>query len=235
MKAVALTPYLPVTDTNAFLDVDLPDSAPQGRDLLVRVKAVSVNPVDAKVRNPRDDVENPPRVLGWDAAGVPEAVGPEAVLFKAGDAVYFSGDITRPGSDAQLQRVDARIVAAKPRALGFAEAAAPSPTTISAYEAFFDRLGIDRGGADKGQTVLIIRAGGGGVGAITIQLAKAAGLVVIAAASRPETTAWGRELSADHVINHREHMVAQVRAPGIRHVDHIAILTTCATGMRRWT
>jgi NADPH:quinone reductase-like Zn-dependent oxidoreductase len=130
--------------------------------------------------------------------------------------------------------VDARIVAAKPRALGFAEAAAPPPTTITAYEAFFDRLGIDHGGADKGQTVLIIRAGGG-VGAIAIQLAKAAGLVVIAAASRPKTTAWGRELSADHVINHREHMVAQVRAPGIRHVDHIAIFTICATGMRRWT
>lgn len=229
MKAVALTHYLPVTDPNVFLDVDLPTPTPQGRDLLVRVKAVSVNPVDAKVRKPKDGVENPPRVLGWDAAGVVEAVGPDALLFKVGDAVYYAGDITRPGSNSEFQLVDERIVGAKPASLGFAEAAALPLTTITAYEAFFDRLGIDRDGADKGQSVLIIGAGGG-VGSIAIQLAKAAGLVVIATASRPETTAWVRELGADHVINHREDMVAQVRALGFAHVDHVAIFND----MRHW-
>jgi NADPH:quinone reductase len=222
MKAVALTHYLPVTNSNAFLDVDLPKPVALGRDLLVAVKAVSINPVDTKVRSPKDTVEATPRVLGWDASGVVEAVGPDVTLFKVGDAVYYAGDITRSGSNAQFQLVDERIVGAKPTTLSFAEAAALPLTTITAYEAFFDRLGIDRHGANKGESVLIIGAGGG-VGSIGIQLAKAAGLVVIATASRPETEAWVKELGADHVINHRQPMVEQVRALGFQHVDHIAI------------
>ncbi|MGV8986005.1 MAG: zinc-binding alcohol dehydrogenase family protein [Cypionkella sp.] len=229
MKAVALTHYLPVTDPNAFLDVELPKPVAQGRDLLVAVKAVSVNPVDTKVRSPKDKVETTPRILGWDAASVVEAVGPDVTLFKVGDEVYYAGDITRPGSNAEFQLVDERIVGSKPKSLSFAEAAALPLTTITAYEAFFDRLGIDRDGADKGQTVLIIGAGGG-VGSIAIQLAKAAGLVVIATASRAETSAWVKGLGADHVVNHREPMVAQVRALGFHHVDHVAIFND----MRHW-
>ena len=229
MKAVALTHYLPVDDANAFLDVELPQPVASGRDLLVAVKAVSVNPVDTKVRSPKEQVEATPRVLGWDASGVVEAVGPEVTLFKVGDEVYYAGDITRSGSDAQYQLVDERIVGAKPKRLGFAEAAALPLTTITAYEAFFDRLGIDRDGASKGQSVLIIGAGGG-VGSIGIQLAKAAGLVVIATASRPETESWVRELGADHVVNHRGNMVEQVRALGFQYVDHIAIFND----MRHW-
>jgi len=229
MKAVALTQYLPVDDPNAFLDVDLPKPAPTGHDLLVTVKAVSVNPVDTKVRKSKDTVEDPPRVLGWDASGIVEAVGPDVTLFKAGDEVYYAGDITRSGSNAEFQLVDERIVGSKPNSLGFAEAAALPLTTITAYEAFFDRLGIDRDGADKGQSVLIIGAGGG-VGSIGIQLAKAAGLIVIATASRPETTSWVKELGADHVVNHREPMVEQVRALGFQHVDNIAIFND----MRHW-
>jgi len=229
MKAVALTHYLPVDNPNAFLDVDLPKPTAKGRDLLVAVKAVSVNPVDTKVRAPKDQVETTPRVLGWDASGLVEAVGPEGTLFKPGDEVYYAGDITRSGSNAEFQLVDERIVGLKPKSLGFAEAAALPLTTITAYEAFFDRLGIDRDGADKGQSVLIIGAGGG-VGSIGIQLAKAAGLVVIATASRPETANWVKALGADHVVNHREPMVEQVRALGFRHVDHIAIFND----MRHW-
>ncbi|MGA9393958.1 MAG: zinc-binding alcohol dehydrogenase family protein [Azonexus sp.] len=229
MKAVALTHYLSVDNPNAFLDVDLPKPTATGRDLLVAVKAVSINPVDTKVRAPKDQVETTPRVLGWDASGIVEAVGPEVTLFKPGDEVYYAGDITRSGSNAEFQLVDERIVGFKPKSLGFAEAAALPLTTITAYEAFFDRLGIDRDGADKGQSILIIGAGGG-VGSIGIQLAKAAGLVVIATASRPETANWVTALGADHVVNHREPMVEQVRALGFRHVDYIAIFND----MRHW-
>lgn len=229
MKAVALTHYLPVTDPNVFLDVDLPMPKPSGRDIMVSVKAVSVNPVDTKVRSPKDQVEESPRVLGWDASGVVEAVGPDVTLFKAGDEVYYAGDITRAGSNQEFQLVDERIVGFKPKSLSFAEAAALPLTTITAYEAFFDRLGIDRDGTDQGQSILII-GGAGGVGSIGIQLAKAAGLVVIATASRPETTAWVKELGADHVVNHREDMDAQVRSLGFQQVDHVAIFND----MRHW-
>ncbi len=229
MKAVALTHYLPVENPKAFLDVELPTPEASGRDILVAVKAVSINPVDTKVRSPKAQVEDTPRVLGWDASGIVEAVGPEVTAFKPGDEVYYAGDITRSGSNAEFQLVDERIVGLKPKSLSFAEAAALPLTTITAYEAFFDRLGIDRDGADKGQSVLIIGAGGG-VGSIGIQLAKAAGLVVIATASRPETASWVKELAADYVVNHREPMVEQVHALGFQHVDHIAIFND----MRHW-
>jgi zinc-binding alcohol dehydrogenase family protein len=232
MKAVAIKDYLPIEDPASFHDVDLPKPEPRGRDLLVAVKAIAVNPVDTKVRSGRgkDGVtEDPPRVIGWDASGVVEAVGAEVTLFKPGDEVWYAGDITRPGCNAELQAVDERIVGRKPASLSHAEAAALPLTTITAYESFFDRLGIDRDGADKGQSVLIIGAGGG-VGSIGIQLAKHAGLTVIATASRPETTAWVKELGADYVVNHREDMVAQVRALGMQHVDHVAIFND----MRHW-
>ena len=232
MKAVALTHYLPIDDPRSFLDVDLPKPEPLGHDILVSVKAVAVNPVDTKVRAGRGKegvVEDPPRVIGWDASGVVEAVGPAVTLFAAGDEVYYAGDITRSGSNAEYQVVDERIVGRKPKTLNFAEAAALPLTTITAYEAFFDRLGIDRDGANAGQSILII-GGGGGVGSIGIQLAKHAGLTVIATASRPETSDWVKALGADHVINHRADMVAEVRALGLQHVDYVAIFND----MRHW-
>ena len=232
MKAVALTHYLPIDDPESFLDIELPKPEVAGRDILVAVKAVAVNPVDTKVRSNRGNggaVENPPRVLGWDASGIVEAVGPAATLFKPGDEVWYAGDITRPGCNSEFQAVDERIVGRKPKSLGHAEAAALPLTTITAYESFFDRLGIDRDGADKGQSILIIGAGGG-VGSIGIQLAKHAGLVVIATASRPETEAWVKQLGADHVINHRKDMVSQVQSLGMETVDHIAIFND----MRHW-
>ncbi|GAA6198252.1 zinc-binding alcohol dehydrogenase family protein [Pseudophaeobacter arcticus] len=229
MKAVGFTHYLPVEDTNAFLDLEIDKPAPKGHDILVAVKAVAINPVDTKVRAPKDKVEDQARIIGYDASGVVEAVGSAVTLFKPGDEVYYAGDITRSGTNAEFHLVDERIVGRRPASLSHAEAAALPLTTITAYEAFFDRLGIDRDGADWGQSILIIGAGGG-VGSIGIQLAKQAGLKVIATASRPETSAWVQDLGADHVVNHREDMVAQIRALGIQYVDHIAIFND----MRHW-
>jgi zinc-binding alcohol dehydrogenase family protein len=220
MKAVALKRYLPSSNPESLLDVELPDPKPQGRDLLVRVHAVSVNPVDVKVRSPKDKTEDPPRVLGWDAAGIVEAVGPDATLFKPGDAIYYAGSITRPGCDSELHLVDERIVGPKPRSLDFAQAAAMPLTVLTAYEALFGQFGIDPGGRHAGKTLLVIN-GAGGVGSIAIQLAKLAGLRVIATASRPESQAWCRSMGADAVINHHEDIPKQLREAGSAEVDYI--------------
>lgn len=222
MKAVGFTHYLPTDNPKAFLDVELPRPAPEGRDLLVEVRAIAVNPVDTKVRAPKDGVEDPPRVIGYDASGVVAEVGPDVTLFKPGDEVYYAGDITRSGSNAEFHLVDERIVGTKPASLSFAESAALPLTAITAWESFFDRLGIDENGADAGQSILVI-GGAGGVGSIGIQLAKRAGLVVITTASRDSTRAWVKKLGADHVVNHREPIVSQVRALGFEDVDHIAV------------
>ena len=229
MKAVALKRYLPVSDPESFLDVGLPMHSPTGHDILVAVRAVAVNPVDTKVRAPKDTIEESPRVLGWDASGVVVLVGSDVTLFAPGDEVYYAGDITRSGSNQQFHLVDERIVGRKPKSLTHAEAAALPLTTITAYEALFDRLHIDREGRDEGQSILMI-GGAGGVGSIAIQLAKRAGLTVIASASRPETIEWVRQLGADHTVNHRQDMVEQVRALGFENVDYIAIFND----MRHW-
>jgi zinc-binding alcohol dehydrogenase family protein len=221
MKAIALTRYLPITDPQSLFDVELPKPSPTGRDLLIRVEAISVNPVDTKVRAPKARVEIAPRVLGWDAAGVVEAVGSVVTQFKLGDEVYYAGDITRPGSNAEFQLVDERIVGRKPLTLSFAEAAALPLTAITAWEGLFERMNIDPQGANKGQSLLII-GGAGGVGSIAIQLAKLAGLDVIATASRPETRQWVVDLGADHVLDHRQPLPAQLAAVGHNGVDFIA-------------
>ncbi len=229
MKAVGFTHYLPIEDPNSFLDLDLEIPVPLDEDILVEVKAISVNPVDTKVRAPKDIVEETPRIIGYDASGIVKAVGSDVTLFKEGDEVYYAGDISRSGTNQEFHLVDQKIVGFKPKSLSFAEAAALPLTTITAYESFFDRLKIDPNGAHSGQTILIIGAGGG-VGSIGIQLAKLAGLKVIATASRSETTNWVKELGADYVINHKEDMVEQVRNLGLYHVDHIAIFND----MRHW-
>lgn len=222
MKAVALTRYLPIDDPEALVEVELDKPTPSGLDLLVAVKAIAVNPVDTKVRAPKDKVEPEPKVLGWDAAGIVEAVGPEVTLFKPGDEVFYAGDLTRQGCNAEFQLVDERIVGTKPRRLNFAEAAALPLTAITAYEAFFDRLGIDVEGSNAGESLLIV-GGAGGVGSIGIQLAKIAGLQVIATASRQESIDWVTQLGADHVINHREPLRPQVESLGMSHLDWIAL------------
>lgn len=222
MKAIAIKQYLPIENPNSFIEVEVDKPRASGHDILVAIKAIAINPVDTKVRAPKDKVEDPPRIIGYDASGIIEAVGTDVTLFRPGDEVYYAGDITRSGSNAQFQLVDERIVGHKPKSLSFAEAAALPLTTITAYEAFFDRLHIDRHGKNSGETLLII-GGAGGVGSIGIQLAKLAGLSVIATASRPDTTAWVKELGADHTINHREPLRAQIEAFGHQYIDHIAI------------
>jgi NADPH2:quinone reductase len=206
MKAVAHTSK----DIASLADIELPKPSPSGRDLLVRVEAVSVNPVDTKRRM----VETKePKVLGWDAAGVVEAAGSEATLFKPGDAVYYAGDVTRPGSNSEFHLVDERIVGRKPKSFDFAQAAAIPLTAITAWESYFDRLKVQ-----SGRTLLIL-GGAGGVGSIGIQIAKLAGLKVIATASRPETIAWVKEMGADEVVDHRKDLPSQVK----RSVDYIAV------------
>ena len=221
MKAVALTRYLPISDPESLFDTELPQPQPTGHDLLIRVEAVSVNPVDTKVRSPQDKVEDRPKVLGYDAAGVVESVGDAVTRFKPGDAVYYAGDITRPGANAEFQLVDERIVGAMPQTLSFAEAAALPLTTLTAWEALFTRLGINRAGGNRGQSIFII-GGAGGVGSIAIQLAKLAGLVVIATASRPQSQAWVRELGADHTVDYSEALIEEMAQRGHREVDFIA-------------
>lgn len=219
MKAVALTRYLPIDDPQSLFDTQLPDPpAPAGHDLLIRVQAVSVNPVDTKVRAPKPQVEQAPKVLGYDAAGVVEAVGAQASGFAPGDAVYYAGDIARPGSNAEYQLVDARIVGRAPRSLDAADAAALPLTALTAWELLFERMpyAFEDGGRDR--TLLVI-GGAGGVGSVAIQLARLAGFTVIATASRSESADWCRQLGAHHVIDHREPLAAQLEALGSRQVD----------------
>jgi NADPH2:quinone reductase len=223
MKAVALTRYLPISDANALMDVELDKPAPTGHDLLVRIEAIGVNPVDTKVRAPKDKVEETPRVLGWDAAGIVESVGPDVTLFKAGDPVFYAGSITRPGTNSEFHLVDERIVGTKPKSLDFTHAAALPLTTITAWEALFSRLGVSAEGRDEGKSVLIV-GGAGGVGSIGIQLAKkVAKLKVIATASRPESAKWAKELGADHIVDHFGDMPKQLKAAGFDQVDYVLI------------
>jgi len=221
MKTVALTQYLPISDPHSLMDVELPRPTAQGRDLLVKIHAVSVNPVDCKVRSPKPKVESSPKILGWDAAGIVDSVGPEVRLFKAGDEVYYAGSITRPGSNAEFQLVDERLVGHKPKNLSFAEAAAMPLTLLTAWESLFVRIGIDRSADNHSKSLLII-GGAGGVGSIAIQLAKLAGLTVIATASRPETQVWVKKMGADQVIDHRQPLPGQIAALGHKEVDYIA-------------
>ncbi|MDY7020479.1 MAG: zinc-binding alcohol dehydrogenase family protein [Cyanobacteriota bacterium] len=224
MKAVGLTQYLPIDNENSLLDVEIPKPTAKGKDLLVEVKAISVNPVDTKVRAPKDQIESEPRILGWDAAGIVVEVGEEVTQFKLGDEVYYAGDITRPGSNSEFHLVDERIVGHKPQNLDFAHAAAFPLTGITAWEALFERLNIDKTGADAGKSILIIN-GAGGVGSIAIQLAKKlAKLNVIATASRPETIAWCQKMGTDQVVNHRNNLADEIKKIGFQTVDYILCL-----------
>jgi zinc-binding alcohol dehydrogenase family protein len=215
MRAVAHTRPLPISDAASLVDIELPKPSPSGRDLLVKVAAVSVNPVDTK-RRIAEKKDSLPGVLGWDAAGTVAATGNQASLFSVGDPVYYAGDVTRPGCNSEFHLVDERIVGRKPKSLDFAQAAAIPLTAITAWECFFDRLKVQ-----AGKSILLI-GGAGGVGSIGIQLAKISGLSVIATASRPESIAWARELGADHIIDHRKPLRPQIEALGRKHVDYIA-------------
>jgi len=218
MKAVALTRYLSIDDPESLLDVELPRPEPGAHDLRVRVEAVSVNPVDTKLRSPKPQVETQPKVLGYDAAGTVEAVGDAVQGFRPGDRVYYAGDVTRPGSNAEYQLVDVRLAAMMPRTLDFAQAAALPLVVITAWELLFQRMPFDSEHGGEGKSLLVI-GGAGGVGSIAIQLACRAGFTVIATASRPETADWCRTMGAQHVVNHREPLAPQLTALGHSQID----------------
>ncbi len=215
MKAVGYKTPGPIDREDALQDINIEKPEAEGRDLLVRIIAVSVNPVDTKLRRAREPEGGDWRVLGFDASGVVEAVGPEVRNFNPGDAVFYAGSIARPGTNSEYHLVDERIVGRKPANLSDAEAAALPLTAITAWEMLFDRLDVKRPTPEGGNTILVI-GGAGGVGSITIQLLRAlTDMTVIATASRPETQDWVRECGAHHVIDHRQSLAPQVEALGL--------------------
>lgn len=224
MKAIGFHTPGPIERDDALLDLEIPPPTPGPRDLLVRVQAVSVNPVDTKVRAAATPPPGEPRILGYDASGVVEAVGSEVTLFRPGDEVYYAGDLTRPGANSELHAVDERIVGRKPSSLDWAQAAALPLTALTAWELLFDRLRISRGEERPG--ALLVINGAGGVGSILVQIARRlTGLTVIATASRPETSAWVQEMGAHHVINHSEPLDQELARIGIPEVAYVASLT----------
>jgi len=221
LKAVGLYKYLPIQQTDSLVDLTIDKPDPEARELLVNVHAVAVNPVDTKMRAPQDKVETEPRILGWDASGTVTDVGPDASLFKPGDEVFYAGSFIQPGCNSEFHVVDERIVGGKPESLDFTQAAALPLTSITAWEALFDRLGVDRHGKDQGKQLLIL-GGAGGVGSLATQFAKQiAKLVVTASSSRSQSRKWCKELGADHIINHYTDIPQQVAEFGIDGYDFI--------------
>lgn len=213
MKAVAFTHSKPITEIDALEDFDLPKPEPRHHDLLVEIKAVSVNPVDTKLRLSEEPLGEP-RILGFDAAGIVREIGPDVQNFAVGDEVFYAGIPTRPGTNAQFHLVDDRIVGHKPKSLSFAQAAALPLTALTAWEMLFDRFKIPRGQGPK--NTLLIVGGAGGVGSIAIQMAAhLTNLNVVATASRPETADWCRALGAHHVVNHAHDMATEFHQFGI--------------------
>lgn len=225
MKAIAYYASLPISDTNALQDIELPEPVAGPRDLLVEVKAISVNPVDTKVRQNVAPENGAAKVLGWDVAGVVKAVGSDVTLFKAGDKVFYAGSIARAGGNSELHVVDERIVGHMPKSLGFADAAALPLTAITAWELLFERLQIREGNNNENQRLLIVGAAGG-VGSILTQLARQlTGLNVIGTASREQTRDWVSKLGADLVIDHSQPLSEELKRAGIDSVTHVASLT----------
>ena len=225
MKAIAYFENLPADHPEALRDITLPEPVPGERDLLVEVRAISVNPVDVKIRANRKPRDGQPEVIGWDAAGVVRAVGSRVSLFKPGDRVWYAGALDRPGANSELHAVDERIVGRMPDSLDYAQAAALPLTTITAWELLFDRLRVLDNALPSQQSLLVVGAAGG-VGSILVQLARQlTGLTVIGTASRPQTQAWVRELGAHHVIDHGQPLAGELRRIGINAVSHIASLT----------
>lgn len=231
MKAIAFTRPLPIEVPDSLIELDLPRPEPGPRDLLVNVRAVSVNPVDTKIRGARhqgsaSDTSGKPRVLGWDAAGVVVEKGAAASGFAVGDEVYYAGELERPGSNAEYQAVDERLVGRKPKSIGFAEAAALPLTSITAWELLFDRFGVREG--ESGGSLLVSGAAGG-VGSILVQLARRlTGLTIIATASRPETVQWVSEMGAHHVVDHTKPLAGQVNSLKAPPLKYVASLTGTA-------
>ncbi|MFG2846469.1 zinc-binding alcohol dehydrogenase family protein [Kitasatospora sp. NPDC048296] len=220
MPAVAYRTSLPIDDPAGLEDLVQPVPEPGPHDLLVRVEAIAVNPVDYKVRQ-NADPGGAPRVLGWDAAGTVVAVGEQVTLFRPGDDVYYAGALDRPGANSRFHAVDERLVGPKPATLSFTEAAALPLTSLTAWEGLFERLGLRHGDLEQTGT-LLVTAAAGGVGSIATQLARTlTGLTVVGTASRPESVEFARRMGAHHVIDHHRPLVEQLAdvAPG--GIDHV--------------
>ncbi|ODJ92915.1 NADPH:quinone reductase [Pseudomonas viridiflava] len=225
MKAVAYYQSLPVSNPDSLQNIELPEPVAGARDLLVEVKAISVNPVDTKIRQNVSPENGDAKVLGWDVAGVVKAVGSDVTLFKPGDKVYYAGSLIRPGANSELHVVHERIVGHMPKSLSFAHAAALPLTAITAWELLFERLQIAQGKGESGQSLLIVGAAGG-VGSILTQLARQlTALKVIGTASRAETESWVRELGAHEVLDHSKPLSEELKRVGIQAVTHVASLT----------
>src|SRR3954467_4226673 len=225
MKAVGYKKSLPIEDQDALIDFETATPEPRGRDIRVAVKAISANPVDYKVRKRAAPPEGEIKILGFDAAGLVDAVGPDVTLFKPGDEVFYAGSIQRQGTNSEFHLVDERIVGRKPKTLSFTQAAALPLTSITAWELLFDRLGVVPGKSVEPHTLLIV-GGAGGVGSIMIQLARRlTGLTVVATASRPESQKWCLDLGAHAVIDHARPMKEQIEKLKFPPVGLIASLT----------
>ena len=221
MKAIGFKQSLPITDQDSFLAFEAAKPKPEGYDILVKIAAISVNPVDFKIRQSaaQDTTLDTPKIIGWDAVGTVEAVGEQVSRFKVGDEVYYAGDLTRSGSNAEYQIVDERIVGFKPKNLSISEAAAIPLTGLTAWESIFDRIGLAPGDG-QGKSILML-AGAGGVGSIAIQIAKkVTGLTVIATASRQDSIEWCKRMGADHVVNHY-HLKEELEKIGFSEVDYV--------------
>ena len=239
MKAIGYSESLPIESPDALLDIELPQPIATGRDLLVKVDAIAVNPVDYKIRQnmvPTDEVY---RVLGWDAVGEVVATGDAVTAFKPGDKVFYAGDLNRQGSNAEYQLVDERLVGHKPKSLSDEEAAALPLTAITAWELLFEHLAITQvspGTTEKSDEVILVVGAAGGVGSILLQLAATiTGATTIATASRQRSQAWVKQLGADHVIDHSKPLQPQIEALGIGQVTHIASLNSTADYFENYT
>ncbi|MCC4455970.1 zinc-binding alcohol dehydrogenase family protein [Limosilactobacillus reuteri] len=221
MKAIGFSEHLDIKNPKSLFEFETPKPTPKGHDLLVKVNAVSVNPVDVGVRRSGHGKLSKPKIIGWDACGIVEKVGSQVSLFSPGDRVYYAGSFKRSGSNSEYQLVDERIVGNAPKSLTDAQAAAMPLTSLTAYEALFEQLSLSQDKtSNEGKTILIIN-GAGGVGSVATQLASNAGLTVIATASRPESINWVKSHGATDVVNHRKNLVNEVHKLGYKYVDYI--------------
>jgi NADPH2:quinone reductase len=222
MKAIGYKTPLPISDPNSLMDIEIETPTPTGHDLLVEVKAISVNPADVKMRATSKPEEGQYKILGWDASGIVKAVGTEATLFKPGDEVFYAGSITRPGTNSEFHLVDERIVGKKPKSLDFSQAAALPLTTLTGWELLFDRLLVPR---DGGEGSILVTGAAGGVGSILLQIARhLTKLHIIATASRPETRDWCLALGAHSIIDHTKSMPEQIENLGVPPINYVASL-----------
>ncbi len=222
MKAIGYKENLPIDNVLSLQDIELDIPEAKGKDILVEVKAISVNPVDYKIRRSRSPKEGEWEVIGWDAAGIVVAVGEDVSLFKVGDEVWYAGDLTRSGSNAEYQLVDERIVGKKPKSLSFGEAAALPLTTLTAWELLFDRMNVEKENADQG---LLVIGAAGGVGSILVQLAKKlTQLKLVGTASRESTTQWLKDLGVDAVINHRHKLSEELANQNLAQPEYVISL-----------